>query len=272
MIEAFGEIQLERISRELANGVSHNELTVLFRECDIVERGGNPRWERIKLALQARQEIDKCGNNVGAFIQAVMDPMRFEDSGLHREMLESLNKLLLFLGLKVGENGKIIAAIPAKTLRESERRSSQLMSTLSSLNVHADLLRFCRPELLQKNYFHAVFEATKSVADKIRRKSGLSSDGSKLVQDAFGYKRPSLPILAFNKLETETDESEHKGIMNLIKGLFGAFRNTLAHKPRIYWEIGQRDAQDILVLASLIHRKLDSAHRNRDSKLVSENP
>ncbi|HEY4636890.1 MAG TPA: TIGR02391 family protein, partial [Burkholderiales bacterium] len=27
--------------------------------------------------------------------------------------------------------------------------------------MHPDVLRFCRPELVQKNYFHAVFEATK---------------------------------------------------------------------------------------------------------------
>lgn len=265
-IRVFGETELERISRELVHGVSHRELTILFRECDIVERGGIPRWERIKLALQFQQEQDRSGGiKVVAFIEAVMNPMRFTDKeeGLHEKMLKSLNKLLLFFGQMVREDGKMIAKQPVKTLQESERRSSQLRKALSGQNVHADVLRFCRPELLQKNYFHAVFEATKSVADKIRSKSGLSSDGSKLVEDAFGYRPPNFPILAFNNLKTKTDQSEHLGIMNLIKGLFGAFRNALAHEPKIYWKIDEKDARDILVLASLIHRKLDAAVATR---------
>ena len=34
--------------------------------------------------------------------------------------------------------------------------------------MHPDVLAFCRAELLQQNYFHAVLEASKSVADKLR--------------------------------------------------------------------------------------------------------
>lgn len=38
-----------------------------------------------------------------------------------------------------------------------------------------------------------------------------------------------VPFLAFNTLESETERSEHSGLMNLMKGMSGAFRNVAAH-------------------------------------------
>jgi len=106
-----------------------------------------------------------------------------------------------------------------------------------------------------------VFEATKSVADKIRKKSGLTTDGARLVDEAFGFRAGSHPVLAFNTLQTETEMSEHRGLVNLLKGLFGTFRNTTAHAPKIKWIIKEQDAFDMLTLTSLLHRRLDEAVR-----------
>ena len=72
------------------------------------------------------------------------------------------------------------------------------------------MLSFCKAELLVDNYFHAVFEATKSIAEKIRIKTNLTSDGSELVDHAFSYKG-KIPYLALNNLTTESHESEQKG-------------------------------------------------------------
>ena len=47
--------------------------------------------------------------------------------------------------------------------------------------------------------------------------------------------------------------------MNLIKGVFGAFRNTAAHAPQIHWAVSEQDALDILTTLSLVHRRLDAA-------------
>jgi uncharacterized protein (TIGR02391 family) len=47
--------------------------------------------------------------------------------------------------------------------------------------------------------------------------------------------------------------------MNLLKGLFGTFRNTTAHAPKITWDIEEQDALDILSMVSLVHRRLDKA-------------
>ena len=136
-----------------------------------------------------------------------------------------------------------------------------LHKNLVERKVHSDVLRYCRAELVEDDYFHAVFEATKSVAEKLREKAGLDSDGSTLVDDALGIGKAGTPRLAFNSLRTESERSEHKGLMNLIKGVFGAFRNTSAHAPRIHWQVTQQDALDILTTISLIHRRFDSAAR-----------
>ncbi len=75
-----------------------------------------------------------------------------------------------------------------------------------------------------------------------------------MIDTAFSMKNPLIKI---NSLSNETEESEHKGFANLIKGVFGMFRNTTAHAPKIIWEINERDALDIMSTISLIHRKLE---------------
>jgi uncharacterized protein (TIGR02391 family) len=112
--------------------------------------------------------------------------------------------------------------------------------------------------LLQDNYFHAVFEATKSVADKIREKTGLGTDGAELVDQAFSVRNP---LLAINTLQAETEQSEQKGFANLLKGVFGTFRNVTAHAPKIKWPIEELDALDLLTMVSYLHRRLDRAVR-----------
>src|ERR1700676_292314 len=98
----------------------------------------------------------------------------------------------------------------------------------------------------------------KSIAAKIRTLSGLKSDGVELVQQAFGQGQ-SGPMLAINRLSTETDKGEERGFANLLVGLFGTIRNPLAHNPKVEWDMSEHDALDILTTASLIHRKLDKA-------------
>ena len=122
-------------------------------------------------------------------------------------------------------------------------------------------LRFCRAELLQDNYFHAVLEATKSVADKIRAKTGLTGDGADLVDQALALGKSGMPFLAFNSLRTESEQSEQKGLLNLMKGIFGTFRSPTAHAPRLSWSMTEQDALDLLTMASFLHRRLDSAVR-----------
>lgn len=166
--------------------------------------------------------------------------------------------MLAFAGFQLGENGKLKQTPVAETHNQAAARASKLREHLISRKVHPDVLRYCKEELLVDNYFHAVFEATKSVAEKIRQRTGLSSDGAELIDQAFSFKG-AVPYLALNSLKTDSEQSEQKGFMNLLKGLFGTFRNTTAHAPKIIWKIDELDALDILSLISLVHRRLDLA-------------
>jgi len=65
--------------------------------------------------------------------------------------------------------------------------------------------------------------------------------------------------LAINPLADESQISEQRGFANLVKGMFGMFRNTTAHAPKLLWNMSKKDAEDLLTLASLIHRRLDAA-------------
>jgi len=106
---------------------------------------------------------------------------------------------------------------------------------------------------LQDNYFHAVLEATKSVAEKIRQESGIQGEGGQLAQEALGLGKAEMPYLAFNTLQSKTEKDEQAGLMNLIVGMFGAFRNTTGHAPKVSWPVDEQDALDLLTLASFLH-------------------
>ena len=163
----------------------------------------------------------------------------------------------MFAGYQLTDDGKLREVNAARTLSEAEQRAGRVRAELQRRGVHPDVLKYCRAELLADNYFHAVLESTKSVADKIREKAGFTSDGAQLVDEAFGLKAG--PKLAFNTLRTESETSEHTGLMALMKGVFGMFRNPSAHAPRVTWSMTEQDALDVLTMVSLIHRRLDQA-------------
>lgn len=205
----------------------------------------------------ARQAKDACGNPVVAFIEETMSPVRYHSTPDLFELRRSeLNVVLAFSGYTLRADGKVIAVAAATTLEEAESRARTLERKLRDRGVHPDVLRFCRAELVVDNYFHAVLEATKSVADKLREKSGSTLDGAPLVDFALGG---NVPKLAINTLQSETEKSEQAGLVNLLKGMFGTFRNVTGHAPKIKWPINEGDAMDLLSLASYLHRRIDSA-------------
>ncbi len=257
---------ISKILGDTSEGFTGSEIGKLLSESRIPDP--NPeitKWKRLFEALKQKQELDDCSNNVCVFVQNAMNPARhFNKQEWFSSNRDKLNQVLSFEGLSLGEDGKLGRIQKASPLSEAAVRASKLRDSLLNRNVHADVLKFCKEELLFDNYFHAVFEATKSVAEKIRRKTGLTCDGSTLVDEAFSFKS-SIPHLALNTLQTESEQSEQKGFMNLLKGLFGTFRNTTAHAPKITWKIEEQDALDILSLVSLVHRRLDAAVAARKS-------
>jgi uncharacterized protein (TIGR02391 family) len=186
-------------------------------------------------------------------------PARFDT------LRERLNRVLSFCGLVLGEDGKLGTSDQVDTISEAQRRASRLRAVLTERHCHPDVLIFCIAELLQDNYFHAVLEATKSVAEKIRTKAGVDKDRAILVDEVFGFGKDKMPRLAFNALSTETERGEQQGIATLMKGMFGTFRNPTAHAPKVEWPMSEQDASDLLSLASFLHRRIDASIKLKDS-------
>jgi len=190
-----------------------------------------------------------------ALINRALDPVKYaRDKEKFEWRRTELNIVLSFSGFCVREDGKVIHSKKETTLKGALARAGALRSKLADRKAHDQIFKYCKAELLEENYFHAVLEAIKGVANRIRELSGLTSDGAELVNKAFSIKAP---ILAINALSTETEQSEQKGFSNMLIGLFGAIRNPTAHAPIISWPITEQDALDIFSMVSFVHRKLD---------------
>jgi uncharacterized protein (TIGR02391 family) len=267
-IPPFDAQQLTAIAKILADtekGLTGTEIGYLLGDSKIPDTSPEmTKWKRLSNAFINYQNERQFGNHVVVFINRAMNPVQYTkrpDVFTFRQ--HELNVVLALCGMRVGDDGKIRWAEKAKHLTEALERANRLHGALVLRKVHEDVLTFCRAELLQENYFHAVFEAMKSIASKIRSISGLTSDGAQLVQEAFTPSAGLSSILAINGLTTETEKGEQRGFANLLIGLFGTIRNPLAHTPKIEWEMTEQDALDILTTASLVHRKLDKAKRLR---------
>ena len=197
-IPKFDEPNLRAIADILGDtstGLTGSEIGRYLRECSLPDPiPAMTKRHRLYAALSEKQNSDSCANNILAFITYVMNPVRHVGN---RDYFETergkLNSVLAFSGLTLGEDGKLRAVQAARTLTEAEATARALRKALIERKVHADVLTFCRAELVVDNYFHAVFEAAKSLAEKLRLKTGLLSDGTQLVDEALAIGKPVIP-------------------------------------------------------------------------------
>ncbi|MHB1619711.1 MAG: TIGR02391 family protein [Sulfuricella sp.] len=254
-VTIFPEGQIEALARLLGECGSGTDISRVLSDRNLVDTSGeSTKWRRLYWVFLESQKQYHCANHVLDFIQSFLTPARFVGRSTEFEARrQELNTILSFSGLGYGNDGKFRQREAAQTLDEAERRVRTIRAKFQGRSMHHEVLKYCRTELLQDNYFHAVFEASKGLAQRIRDLSGIQGDGAALVDRVFSIERP---VLAINTLQTETEKTEHKGFAALLKGCFGAVRNPLAHEPKILWD-GEDDAADYLSLISLLHRKLD---------------
>lgn len=258
-IAPFNSQALEAAGRVLADterGLTGTQIERLLQEINAADVSpGMTKWKRLFNALVEVQNKHQVGNHLIMLINRAMNPVNYSrDAATFRWRRDELNVVLAFSGFYVREDGKVGNTDKATTLDAARARAGKLKAELENRNVHAEIFSYCRAELLDENYFHAVLEAVKGVAERVRLLSGLMTDGAELVNRAFAIQNP---ILVLGPLITESEKSEQKGFAHLLVGLFGAVRNPLAHAPKTSWPMSEQDALDILSLVSLIHRKLD---------------
>lgn len=247
---------LAKILAETGQGLTGTELSKFIPESGLVDVDlSNTKWKRLYNSFADYQNRNKNSNNILTFINLTMKPSRFIGENEKYETIRAeLNKRLAFIGLQLNEKGVFNSVLVATTITEAEQRVNRFKSKLENRNIHSKIYEYCNAELITENYFHSVFEAVKSIAEEIRKRTNLNLDGTELFDKAFSI---SNPLIQINLLQTETEQSEQKGFSNLIKGVFGMFRNTTSHAPKIVWEITEDEALDIMTTISLIHKKLN---------------
>ena len=251
---------LERISKILGDtfdGLTGSEIGYFLRQCNITDVTPEiTKWRRLYSAFAENQNNTRCSNGILKFIQTVLNPSRYTDKNEFEKKRWDVNEALSYVGYELQENGKFREVTTATTITEAQRRANDLVDCLKVRNTHAEILKYCTPELVDKNYFHAVFEACKGLFARIRQMSCINTDGTQLVQHVFGH-----PVLVINAYSTKQEITEQKGFQSILEGLCNMFRNPLAHQPRVVWSIEEQDALEILSLISYCHRRLDKAVR-----------
>ena len=221
------------------------------------------KWKRLYAAFCESHNEMGGPKRIVTFITTAMAPVRYTgEPGRFRDRQESLNNVLVHVGLKVLETGQLSTGPKASTLSEAAAHANTLRTELHRRATHHEVMRYCTQEILERNAFHASLEAAKSVADRIRTLTGESGDGTPLVNATLETGQRTVPRVAINNNTTISENDEQKGFANLCRGLFSMFRNPIAHDPRINRPVSDDELLEVLTIASMIHRRLDNATIN----------
>lgn len=275
-MKCLDEQQLKAICDVLAEttlGYTKTELTRLLQQCNIsvLSDGktsnsygytiGQNKRDWLYNCLAAEINKSHSLNRVYFFLEKALNPVAFTDEknrSKYNFLLEGTNRVLLLAGLEMTKEGKLIEVVQAKTLDEVDRRVNSLQRQLYNRGIHIEVQKYCIKDYLQKDYYDAIFEAAKGLAERVRQITGLTTDGGTLFQTAFSKNNP---YLFFNSMQTESEKSEFIGLKELMEAIFHLIRNPAAHTPKINWKIEEAKALDVLTLISFAHKYLDECHK-----------
>ena len=255
-VRCFNRGQIEALSKALGDYMTGSEITKLLCQCEIEDNSNqSTKWRRLDYSFIERQNQDQSPNAILRFVKEALQPVLFmNEKEKYEGFRTDVNQVLLTAGLEIQRDGTLRFTTVATTIDEVKRRTQNLERILRQRNVHECVLKYCKEELLQENYFHAVFEAAKSLSDRVREMTSLSSDGYKLFDEAF---KINSPYLAVNKLQTSSEQNQQNGLHQMLSGITSMVRNVTAHEPKIKWIIDENDAVDILCTISFLHKQLD---------------
>ena len=130
----------------------------------------------------------------------------------------------------------------------------QIDSLFESLKFHPKLIDVSKNLFKTGNYDSAIFEAFKAVNNYVKEKTGLTLDGTNLMEKVFNENKP---ILKMNDLLNPSDKNEQTGFKHLFIGSQMGIRN-----PRSHENVKQEDpiiTLHYLGIASLLMKRIDQA-------------
>ena len=263
-IPAFSSGTVERVAGVIGEAYSGRQITSLLHDvkCGRFDPGeGLTKWKRIDEAVSRQQISQGDGRPLLAVACKVVEPGRlmaaqYPDAAV--DLRTELNTVLSTEGYEILDDGRARKLKRKATFEEARNKALNLREHLQKRGSHEEVLKHCREELLQNesDYYELVFEAAKGLEDRIRLLSNSTLDGRNLPQNVLGAKNRTVPI---NSGATKTKRNEQDAVALLVEGVIAGFRNPQAHETRLSWAVTREDAQDVLGLIALIHRRLDTA-------------
>lgn len=257
---------IENISKKLGEVITGYEITQLLSRLDFFDhdthnqrRDLSTKWRRLAHSISHEYKIKKTEKPLIQVIEEIMHPVRFtseESVETWQQIKKDINISLSLYGFELGDNGKVSIVQASKTHSEAINRYKHLVEKLEASNVHKQALKFCKPELLKENYFHAIHEASKSTLHRIQALTFSNLDGTKLIEKAFSQSNPAV-ILKGNHLSTLTEKSEYNALKHLLLTINYFYRNPTSHTPKIYDPKVEQDAVIALLMISQAHFLLD---------------
>lgn len=235
-----------------------NMLSSLNLQCDLDER--DTKWKRLFNAVAIDWNKTRKNTALIKIIEWIMSPSLYIDKQeIFSEAKDSLNKRLSFIGLEVLSTGKVHPRTIATTLEEANQTVSRLKADLQKFNIHPQILAFCRPEIINEDLFHLIFEASKCLMEELRTLSGLTTDGNTLVNQCFDGNNP---LIVMNSLSSNDERSEHKGLQSLLNAIVYLYRNPKAHHLKHFSVETYQSTLEALVMISRARYALENCSRN----------
>lgn len=268
-VNKFSESDCKEICSIIKDYCTGNEISRFLNELNFydIQRSQNSNIrinysKTDRLVYSIIQEQSKCndGSPLIKLLEKVYNPIRFISSQYNwNNSIYELNSMIQFFGFQLNDSGKIIKSTKINSYTEAEQRCKNLKSKLLATNIHPEVLKYCKAEYLDKNYFHCILEASKGVFDKLRLLSTIDLDGNKLINTIFDEK---YPIIVFNSLQTDEERNEFLGFKYLLKSITCLFRNPTAHNPKLYSCTSEEDAIMVLNIISYSFKQLDKCSLN----------
>jgi len=262
----FSANTIEEVSRILAEHTTGTKITNMLQNLNLydVQLNDYPsitKWIRLQNAISDSQNKTGNGNALIKVIEWIMDPVRFlnTNENEYRSCCNTINALISFDGIELNNRGKIVVTKKATNFSEAYQKATTLKKDLEPFNIHKQILAFCRPEIIAENYFHLIFEASKCLLSELRFISGLQIDGNNLINQCFDGNNP---LIIMNRLSTEDEKSEHKGLQSLLNTVVYLYRNPKAHNPKFFSIDSKEDTIAAILMISKARYMLDSCSRN----------
>lgn len=147
-------------------------------------------------------------------------------------------------------DGKLVIGEPSR----GSRVSSPILRDARLAVLHPQVLEVAEGYVLSEHFGAAVFEATKSLTNRVKTMTGRAKDGTALMQRVFSAEDPDLLL---GDLTTLTGRNMQEGFRFIFTGAVQAIRNPPAHE--LFEDMALNEALEYLAFISLLMRKLDDA-------------